>query len=499
MACKYSGYTWFILVGMIITGAARSIAVKLAYQLGCNAPLTITLLYLLGQSLSLIVYGLQKWLTNSHDYITMCPRGCRRVKRLETGSYVAFDDADKPVLSVISGDHLDDKSPRNISIELDVCRGIEAHVDERNCTAAAARVKPIIVTNSILSDRTSPLSEPSSSSSLSACSSSSIISCAIFEFLTAHAPAHEDDDKSVGSKHGLSRQSEQRIMVAADQIPFYLKPAIPAILNLLNSALRWGSLIYIDASVAEMMISGLELTLGVVASRIFRKRMVATSRWVGIIIVAVGVIIIERANNIKSKRSESADEDNEDNFHTGTPDVMIGVCLIILQSILSALQDVGEEIFMQATNFPATLLLGMEGLYGFCIGLIIYFAFGNQLRLEDIDATRSMLNENTRMRWWFLGLPFLFLLTGVFNIKATEVTSAMTRNVWKNFRTVLVWAIALGCFYLGNNPAYGEAWYTPESFIILLGFMVMGCGIVVYYWFKEQEQSASLLAKGQLV
>merc|ERR1711957_996756 len=103
------------------------------------------------------------------------------------------------------------------------------------------------------------------------------------------------------------------------------------------------------------------------------------------------------------------------------------------------------------------------------------------------------------MRWWFVGLPFLFLLTGVFNIKATEVTSAMTRNVWKNFRTVLVWAIALGCFYLGNNPAYGEAWYTPESYIILFGFMVMGCGIIIYYWFKEQEQPESLLAKGHIV
>ena len=91
-------------------------------------------------------------------------------------------------------------------------------------------------------------------------------------------------------------------------------------------------------------------------------------------------------------------------------------------------------------------------------------------------------------------MPFLFLVTGVFNIKATEVTSAMTRNVWKNFRTVLVWTIALGIFYLGNNSAYGEAWHTPESFVILLGFTVMGCGITAYYWFKEQEHSETVLA-----
>jgi len=109
---------------------------------------------------------------------------------------------------------------------------------------------------------------------------------------------------AVGSTHGLSRQSEDRIISLIDLIPWYLKPAIPAVLNLLNSALRWASLVYIDASVAEMLISGLELTLSVVAARIFRGRMVAKSRWVGVSIVAVGVLIIERANSTKHDDDE---------------------------------------------------------------------------------------------------------------------------------------------------------------------------------------------------
>ncbi len=33
--------------------------------------------------------------------------------------------------------------------------------------------------------------------------------------------------------------------------------------------------------------------------------------------------------------------------------------------------------------------------------------------------------------WWAACLPLLFLVTGIFNIKATEATLAMTRNVWK--------------------------------------------------------------------
>jgi len=297
---------------------------------------------------------------------------------------------------------------------------------------------------------------------------------------------------AVGSTHGLSRQSEYRIISLIDLIPWYLKPAIPAVLNLLNSALRWASLVYIDASVAEMLISGLELTLSVVAARIFRGRMVAKSRWVGVSIVAVGVLIIERANSTKH-------DDDEVHRHTSSQ-VTIGVILIVLQSILSVLQDIGEEIFMQASAFPATKMLGMEGLYGFCIGLIIYLTIGEQLKIEDIDTTISILSENAKLRWWIVGLPLLFLITGIFNIKATEVTSAMSklcapsfvslvqylksntpksshlidaaRNVWKNLRTVLVWAIALCLYYIGNN-GYGEAWRTPGSFYILLGFLVM--------------------------
>ena len=147
------------------------------------------------------------------------------------------------------------------------------------------------------------------------------------------------------------------------------------------------------------------------------------------------------------------------------------------------LQDLGEEIFMQATDFPATMMLGLEGLYGFCIGLIIYSSVGDQLRIEDTDSTMSILGKNTKLPWWVwvVGLPFLFLLTAVFNIKATEVTSAMTRNVWKTLCTLLVWLGLVGIFYLGKNSDYGEACHTPESFIILFGFIMMSARIIVYY------------------
>ena len=137
------------------------------------------------------------------------------------------------------------------------------------------------------------------------------------------------------------------------------------------------------------------------------------------------------------------------------------------------LQDVGEEIFMQSANFPATKMLGMEGAYGSVVGFVAVIAGrggGDRLRLiKDVGSTLTMLRENTNARRWAVCLPLLFLGTGIFNIKATEATSAMTRNVWKKVRTMLVWVASLCIFYLRRDADYGEKCHTPELSTSYLG------------------------------
>ena len=347
----------------------------------------------------------------------------------------------------------------------------------------------------------SPPSVPTTSSSDSAspASSSSVVEHIQSFFYDDDDDDDDDDDGGGGggggipngSRHGLSDETEERTRFAARGVPWCLKPAIPALLNLLNSGLRWASLLYVDASVAEMLISGLELTLGTVAARALRGRKVARSRWAGVAIVAVGVAIVERANrgrHIRTDKDGGGDAGGEDRDAGGArrprggshaSDATIGIALIVLQSTLSVLQDVGEEIFMQSADFPATKMLGMEGAYGSVVGFVAFAAIvgrggGDRLRsIEDVGSTLTTLRENANARRWAACLPLLFLVTGIFNIKATEATSAMTRNVWKNVRTVLVWVASLCIFYLGRDADYGEEWHTPESAYILFGFTVM--------------------------
>ena len=281
----------------------------------------------------------------------------------------------------------------------------------------------------------------------------------------------------IGSVHGLSKKSEDAIMWI-HSIPLYLKPLIPAVFNLINSALRWTSLLFISASIAEMLISGLELVLSVVASRLIRKRMVSRKRWqgVGIVILAItGVGFIDMVYATK-------DEDDVEN----TGDVGIGILLIVLQCIFSVLQDLAEEIFMQAADFPATLLLGLEGFMGLAIALLLYFLFGEKIGEDPIVTRELLMEDETRIVWIFI-LPIVFLITGIFNIRATEYTSSMTRNVWKSVRTALVWIFGLVIYYIGGNNDIGEEWLIPKSFYILICFAVLTMGIFVYYWEKSQD------------
>jgi len=57
----------------------------------------------------------------------------------------------------------------------------------------------------------------------------------------------------------------------------------------------------------------------------------------------------------------------------------------------------------------------------------------------------------------------------------------MTRNVWKNFRGLVVWIAALLIYYAIGDEDLGEPWPIPVSSVTLSGFSVMVGGLYVYY------------------
>jgi hypothetical protein len=195
--------------------------------------------------------------------------------------------------------------------------------------------------------------------------------------------------------------------------------------------------------------------------------LLVVSRWRGVGVVSVGLLLIGGAHVLVKLGSESGRD------HT------IGNCLIIGQSIMSVLQDITEETFMHETDFPATLLLGMEGLYGLLFFGIINLIVAPFLPADSGSAIQG--NMPPAIVAFSFGLTLWVTLTGIFNILATQATSSMTRNVWKNSRTLLVWCLGLLLFYCTGNVDLGEQWLIPESFLFLVGYLVMVCGIYLYY------------------
>ena len=141
---------------------------------------------------------------------------------------------------------------------------------------------------------------------------------------------------------------------------------------------------------------------------------------------------------------------------------------------------------MHEAAFPATLLLGLEGCFGLLFGVPLYLCFAPRFG-ESPAATRDAIAASPSKAGAMVGLTLLFTLTGVFNIMATSVTSSMTRNVWKNFRSAVVWIMGLAIYYSSGNTSLGEAWRVPASFGILLGFAVMILGVCLYYHKPEAD------------
>ena len=230
---------------MIITGALRSIIVKLAYQSGFRAPLTITLLYLFGKSLSLLVYWMQqvimdneKWLWKN-EYDVLQTMGAKDDDTQQTKEETSDSN-----IELTECEQSSSATAFEVTKEQSSCEEAPDNDDMEN--------NFLPTTDSIAMEATEQLTITKSSIHVSSIPSYN------------DDYNEEDDEIPNGSNHGLSPQSTHRIRWA-HTIPYHIRPCHPCTVQFTQfSILRWASLVYIDASVAEMFISGLELTLSVV-------------------------------------------------------------------------------------------------------------------------------------------------------------------------------------------------------------------------------------------
>merc|ERR1711937_212117 len=185
-----------------------------------------------------------------------------------------------------------------------------------------------------------------------------------------------------GSSHGLTKNSRESVSWLII-LPWYLQQAVSGFFLFLNSTLRWASYLFVPASIAEMLITASELILSVVAARLIRRRLVSYSRWLGVIITFFGFLVIGFSHL-------GVDDNNEEESSISTAKShAIGNLLILGQSLFSTFQDISDEIFLHEADFPATLLIGMEGLYGvvfMCITFPFFRSYITEIKRDEVNA-----------------------------------------------------------------------------------------------------------------
>jgi drug/metabolite transporter (DMT)-like permease len=151
-----------------------------------------------------------------------------------------------------------------------------------------------------------------------------------------------------------------------------------------------------------MLVGGTELILSMVAARVVRKRPITRQRWCGAGIMMVGLVLVACSDLVSG---------NESSEKFG-----LGLLLVILKVIVGTSKDMVRELFLQEGDFSATLLLGMEGVYGLWMAVPLYFLLGPVAGYDPVEAFRGIGASS-------LGIGYTFGL-----LLISFVTLACTRS-----------------------------------------------------------------------
>jgi hypothetical protein len=122
----------------------------------------------------------------------------------------------------------------------------------------------------------------------------------------------------------------------------------------------------------------------------------------------------------------------------------------------------------------------LRGVFGLVLAVLLYFLVGPLIGEDPFEAFES-IGEKPGYTCYTIFLTVLFYIAGLYQIMPTGVMSSMTRNVWKNFRSLVVWIVGIIAFFASSDGSIGEEWVIPSPILILGGFAVMMFGLYVYY------------------
>ena len=236
-ACSYySKEELIVLLGVVFLGAGRTTLTKVYFQMGYDDPFFATVLVLLGHSMALPAFFLNKKL-----------KCLGHSQECQSTTSATLSEHDGDLNNIKSENNNNNNKNNNVDPgTLSDPPEIVAKQDNSEAGGDSARSKMMMASK-------------------------------------------------FGSATGLNQESADAVQWI-QRIPYWAKPLITSIFGLSDAVFRVSSVLFLPASIADMLITGLELFFIIVAQKIVRKRFISRQRWIGSGIVIVGLVVVTCAD-----------------------------------------------------------------------------------------------------------------------------------------------------------------------------------------------------------
>ena len=271
----------------------------------------------------------------------------------------------------------------------------------------------------------------------------------------------------------------------------YLVVAIPACCDLCATALMNVGLLWIPASIWQMLRGSMTI-FSAIFTHFFLKRKIHNYQWIGVCFVAFALVVVAFSCLMAPVKDPVIVEDMYGGYtaqgEVETYLVVIGIVLVVVAQIVQATQIVIEEFLLKDANTDPILIVGLEGMWGglictgICLVVVQYIipADAGSGVYESTTDTFYMLVKDPSLLGWVIGYSCVILAYNLFGMFVTLVSSAVIRTILEGCRTACIWIVQLiiGAFVTEDSPL-GETW-NDWSYLQLAGFFFLLEGLFIY-------------------
>lgn len=282
-------------------------------------------------------------------------------------------------------------------------------------------------------------------------------------------------------KRERDKRKNEFSVTALDELPkqfqnrlIQLVVAFPTVCDLIGTSLAGIGLVYVDASVWQMLRGSIIIFAGIL-SKIFLKRKLRAIHWSGMLVTMCGLVLVGCSSVFKAKSSSS-----------GGSKTLLGIALILGSQMVSATQMVIEELFLKKRSLHPLHVVGMEGTYGVILMSAIvlpamYYVPGadvNNSYENSLDALYQIANEPRLLVFCLLYLTSIAFYN-YFGLAVTRSLTAVHRTLIDACRTMLVWGADLIIYYAFDKD-FGEPFDKQFGLLQVDGFFFLLIGTALY-------------------